>query len=102
MLAKYPDLDGEKKRVYLRRAISAGLESEVLELGKKKGDHYSKRRHHFFFLLSVQKGEGLLTIVAQAFLQVTRAAARSRLSIVQLVTGSSRERIMIRWLLEVK
>ena len=42
------------------------------------------------------------TILAQAFLQVTRAAARSRLSIVQLVTGSSRERIMIRWLLEVK
>jgi len=38
VLAKYPDLDGEKKRVYLRRAISAGLESEVLELGKNKGN----------------------------------------------------------------
>ena len=42
MLAKYPDLDGEKKRGYLVRAISAGLESEVIELGKKKGDHNSK------------------------------------------------------------
>jgi len=38
VLAKYPDLDGEKKRGYLVRAISAGLESEVIELGKKKGN----------------------------------------------------------------
>ena len=50
MLAKYPDLDGEKKRGYLVRAISAGLESEVIELGKKKGDHNSKgRRQELFF-----------------------------------------------------
>ena len=58
VLAKYPDLDGEKKRVYLRRAISAGLESEVLELGKNKGYYDSKGKHllFVFFLLSVQKG----------------------------------------------
>ena len=41
VLAKYPGLDGEKKRAYLRRAISSGLESEVLELGLKKGVHNS-------------------------------------------------------------
>ena len=42
------------------------------------------------------------TIVAQAFLQVTRAAARSRLPIVQLMTGSSRGMIIMRRLLKVK
>ena len=59
VLAKYPDLDGEKKRVYLRRAISAGLESEVLELGKNKGDHNSTGRHQEFFFQFRSKRGGL-------------------------------------------
>merc|ERR1712112_406287 len=37
LLAKYPDIDGEKSRVYLRNAFRQGLKSEALVLARKEG-----------------------------------------------------------------
>ena len=38
MLAKYPDLDGERSRIYLRNAFRVGLKNESLVLARKEGD----------------------------------------------------------------
>merc|ERR1719234_777378 len=37
LLAKYPDIDGEKSRTYLRAAFRTGLKSEALVLARKEG-----------------------------------------------------------------
>merc|ERR550519_2119198 len=37
LLAKYPDIDGEKSRIYLRNAFRHGLKSEALVLARKEG-----------------------------------------------------------------
>merc|ERR1719175_449924 len=37
LLAKYPDIDGEKSRTYLRAAFRTGLQSEALVLARKEG-----------------------------------------------------------------
>merc|ERR1719209_2313935 len=37
LLAKYPDIDGEKSRTYLRAAFRTGLKSETLVLARKEG-----------------------------------------------------------------
>merc|ERR1712226_346291 len=37
LLAKYPDIDGEKSRIYLRNAFRQGLKSEALVLARKEG-----------------------------------------------------------------
>ena len=38
LLAKYPDIDGEKSRIYLRNAFRHGLKSEALVLARKEGN----------------------------------------------------------------
>merc|ERR1712010_257011 len=37
LLAKYPDIDGEKSRIYLRNAFRQGLKTEALVLARKEG-----------------------------------------------------------------
>merc|ERR1711934_1190238 len=37
LLAKYPDIDGEKSRIYLRNAFRRGLKTEALVLARKEG-----------------------------------------------------------------
>merc|ERR1719209_1359950 len=37
LLAKYPDIDGERSRTYLRNAFRHGLKSEALVLARKEG-----------------------------------------------------------------
>ena len=37
LLAKYPDLDSERSRTYLRTAFRTGLASEALVLARKEG-----------------------------------------------------------------
>merc|ERR1712029_377669 len=37
LLAKYPDIDGEKSCTYLRAAFRTGLKSEALVLARKEG-----------------------------------------------------------------
>merc|ERR1712112_272157 len=37
LLAKYPDIDGEKSKKYLRNAFRQGLKSEALVLARKEG-----------------------------------------------------------------
>merc|ERR1719209_2392815 len=37
LLVKYPDIDGEKSRTYLRAAFRTGLKSEALVLARKEG-----------------------------------------------------------------
>ena len=37
LLAKYPDIDKEKSRLYLRNAFRQGLKSEALVLARKEG-----------------------------------------------------------------
>ena len=38
MLAKYPDLDSDRSRTYLRNAFRVGLKNESLVLARKEGD----------------------------------------------------------------
>ena len=37
LVAKYPDMDGQKSRSYLRAAFRIGLKSEALVLARKEG-----------------------------------------------------------------
>merc|ERR1711970_1026150 len=37
LLAKYPEIDGEKSRIYLRNAFRQGLKTEALVLARKEG-----------------------------------------------------------------
>ena len=38
MLAKYPDLDSDRSKTYLRNAFRVGLKNESLVLARKEGD----------------------------------------------------------------
>ena len=38
MLAKYPDLDSDRRKTYLRNAFRVGLKNESLVLARKEGD----------------------------------------------------------------
>ena len=39
MLEKYPDLDSDRSRSYLRNAFRVGLKNEVLVLARKEGNY---------------------------------------------------------------
>ena len=53
-MAKYPDLDSERSRTYLRSAFRTGLASEALVLARKEGWKFKM----FWFELSIGKGAG--------------------------------------------
>ena len=42
MLEKYPDLDSDRSRSYLRNAFRVGLKNEALVLARKEGDYNRK------------------------------------------------------------
>ena len=42
MLEKYPDLDSDRSKIYLRNAFRVGLKNEALVLARKEGDYNRK------------------------------------------------------------
>ena len=46
MLAKYPDLDSDRSKTYLRNAFRVGLKNEALVLARKEGDYKQKSSLH--------------------------------------------------------
>ena len=46
MLEKYPDLDSDRSRIYLRNAFRVGLKNEALALARKEGDYNRKLSFH--------------------------------------------------------
>ena len=42
MLEKYPDLESDRSRGYLRNAFRVGLKNEALVLARKEGDYIPK------------------------------------------------------------
>ena len=46
MLEKYPDLNSDRSRSYLRNAFRVGLKNEALVLARKEGDYKRKSSFH--------------------------------------------------------
>ena len=47
MLEKYPDLDSDRSKIYLRNAFRVGLKNEALVLARKEGDYNRKSSFSF-------------------------------------------------------